>query len=518
MRKLRVVILPALVMGAVAATAQDGNEAYNLSNLTVQGTARSMGFGNALGSVGGDFSSVSVNPAGLGVYRTSELTFTPSFRINSTNSQFQGNAMNDNNTHYNVNNFGMVFTNAPRGRRYDHRNWKSISFALGMNRVADFNHNYTYQGINQTSSGSEAFESDANLNPNGAVSQRGNTLGAMGYNSYLLNQNASGQFYSIVPEGNLYQVKSVQENGGINEYTLSLGGNYKEKLLLGITVGIPIINYQDNYYFSESLAGGNTGANPYGFSSFIYNQQRQVSGAGINSKIGAIYKITDFFRIGAAIHTPTFYSISDRSNPGLTTTHNDTTQSTGYGFIENRLDYNLTTPWKGVFSATIILKDFGFITADYEYVDYSTMRYELPGGMDYSSGIPFQQEQDSINHAIKSTYKGASDFRLGGEAKISKHFMARLGFGYYGNAYTAYGESMANSFYTTNRIDLSAGIGFHFRHFFADAALVHSMYQGYTEPYTINTNGLLSGQPAVVPQAKIDYSINNVALTVGLKF
>ncbi len=77
MRNRGFVLLPALLIGSLGASAQDITEAYNLSNLTVQGTARSMGFGNALGSVGGDFSSLSVNPAGLGVYRSSEFTLTP---------------------------------------------------------------------------------------------------------------------------------------------------------------------------------------------------------------------------------------------------------------------------------------------------------------------------------------------------------------------------------------------------------------------------------------------------------
>ncbi len=181
MRITGLVLLPALIFGSVAASAQDITEAYNLSNLTVQGTARSMGFGNALGSVGGDFSSLSVNPAGLGVYRSSELTFTPSLRINATSSEYTTVTTMDNNTHFNINNFGLVFTNAPKGKRYDDRNWKTVSFAFGMNRTADFNRNYTYQGKNTTSSGSQVFESDANLNPTGVTDQNSSSLGYMGY-------------------------------------------------------------------------------------------------------------------------------------------------------------------------------------------------------------------------------------------------------------------------------------------------------------------------------------------------
>lgn len=512
MGKFRFLMFPVMVFATSAASAQDINEAYNLSNTTVQGTARSMGFGNALGSVGGDFSTVSVNPAGLGVYRSSELTFTPSLTLNSTNSQFQGNSNDANNANSSINNFGLVFTHAPRGPRYDHRRWKSVSFALGMNREADFNRTYNYSGVNQTSSGSETFQSDANLNPSGVINNA-NTLGAMGYNAYLLNLNSSGQYQTIVPDGNLNQVKSVQESGGINEMTLSLGGNYKEKLLLGITVGFDQFDYRDRYYFTEALAPGNTSANPGGFDNFTYNQNIHLTGAGVNTKIGAIYKFTDFFRVGLALHTPTFYSIHDQSDPQLVV---NSDAGSAYGF-RNRFDYNFTTPWKGVLSATFVVKDFGFITADYEYVDYSTMRYDFPSGFD-NSGNSYQQDQDAINQQIKDTYKAASNIRLGGEFKITKYFMARVGFGYYGNAYSAYGESTANQYYTTQRIDLNCGIGFHFRHFFTDLALVHSMYQGYDQPYTINPSGLLAGQSTAVPQAKIDYSLNNVALTVGVKF
>jgi len=529
MRNTGYFLLPVLVINSVIASAQDIKEAYNLSNLSVQGTARSMGFGNALGSVGGDFSSLSVNPAGIGVYRSSEISITPSLVINGTSSEYTGATTTDNNTHFNFNNFGLVITNAPKGRRYDHRSWKTISFAIGMNRVADFNQNYTYEGRNNTSSGSQVFESDANMNPGNATSVN-NSYGSLGYQSYLLNLNATGQYVSIVPfGGGVDQLKSEQTNGGINEYTISLGGNYKEKLMIGITVDVPVVNYQSSSYYQETLSSDNNSSNPYGFTSFNYSQNLSVTGAGINAKIGAIYKISDIFRIGAAFHAPTYYSLTDVSDPAIATVHNDSlvALSVGNGYLaENRFDYNLTTPWKGVLSGTIILNKLGFITADYEYVDYSSMRYGFPGGVDYSSatGATFQQEADAINKQIKKTYKAASDFRLGGEARIAKYFMARLGFGYYGNAYTPYGESTANAYYTTQRIDVSAGFGFHFRHFFTDLGFVHSMYQGYNQPYTVEYNNgagtsyVSSGSPATVPTAKINYSLNNVALTLGMKF
>ncbi|MCW3120931.1 MAG: hypothetical protein JWQ38_423 [Flavipsychrobacter sp.] len=519
MRSFKPLLLPALLLGFFAASAQDVASAYNIANSTVQGSARSMGFGNALGSVGGDFSSVSVNPAGLGIYRTSELTFTPSLRINATNSQYTGNTTPDNNTRFNINSFGLIFTNAPRGKRYDERNWKTVSFALGMNRTADFNRNYSYSGKNVTSSGSQVFEADANYDKVSAGSSDGGTLGFMGYQSYLLNLDANGNYYSIVhPNSSVNQMRSVQERGGASEYTISLGGNYKERLMLGMTIGMPTFNYVRDISYTETLAGDNNAPNPYGFTSLKYSQHSDITGDGINAKIGAIYKVNDMFRIGASFHTPTYYSITDLYNPMLTTVHNDTvatiSEDNGYT-LASRFNYTLTTPWKSILSATMIIDKVGFITADFEYVGYNSMRYQYSAD---AYGYSLQAEQDAMNQEIKKTYKGTSNFRLGGEARLAKYFMARAGFGYYGNAYTAYGQSTANSYYNTERIDLSAGVGFRFDHFFADLGYVHSMYQGYEQPYSVDYGGITSASAAVIPGAKINYGINNIALTLGVKF
>ena len=521
MRSYRALLLPAILFCSVGVYAQDIREAYNFSNLTVQGSASSMGYGNALGSLGGDFSAVSVNPAALGIYGVSEVSITPSIRLSNASSSYAGTTTVGNNGNFNINEFGLVFTHKNKGRHHGHSKWKEVSFALGMNRTADFNRGYTFQGNNNTSSASQAFESDANLNPTG-VAQYSNTLGAIGYNSYLLNQNANGQYITTVPfsEG-ITQMKSMEESGGINEFVMSLAGNYKNKLMLGITLGMPVINYQSNSTYTESSADNNATTNPTGFTSFNYNQSVNISGVGFDTKIGAIYKFNNAFRIGLALHSPTFYSISDVSKTSLYVNNDSTGANAAYNgvFLRNSFDYNLITPWKGVLSATFTLKRLGFITADYEYVDYSSMRYAgFGGGIDQATGNSFQSEQDAVNQTIQKSYQGVSNFRIGAGFNVTKFFIVRIGAGYYGNAYTAYGEAN-NLDYTTQRIDLNAGLGFHFKHFFTDLGFVHSMYQGVEQPYSINYGGVISSATAAtIPQATTNYSLNNMALTMGFRF
>ena len=42
----------------------------------------------AFGSLGGEFSALSQNPAGIGMYQFSEFSLTPSFSLNSTTSYY----------------------------------------------------------------------------------------------------------------------------------------------------------------------------------------------------------------------------------------------------------------------------------------------------------------------------------------------------------------------------------------------------------------------------------------------
>jgi hypothetical protein len=505
----RLIILPAFLFGMYTASAQDVAEAFNLSNLTVQGTARSMGFGNALGSIGADFSSLSVNPAGIGIYRSSELTFTPSLRVNTASSQYQGTTTLDNNTHFNINNFGIVLTSAPKGKRYDKHNWKAISFGFGMNRTADYNRTYSYSGVNRNSSVTQAFESDANAFDVSTI----NTLGYIGWEGYLIDSipGTHTQYKSVVPfQGGITQLKSLTEHGRVNEYVLSLGGNYREKLMLGATLGLTGINYESTSYYSEEIAPGNTAPNPQNFNSFSYQQALQVSGGGVNLKLGGIYKITDYLRVGAAFHTPTIYNVTDILNPLVNSFVNNqqTMLSVGNGALQqNQFDYSFASPWRGILSATFILKGVGFVTADYEYVGYNSMRYIYPESDGY--GYSYQREEDLINQNIRNTYQSTSNFRVGAEALITKYFMVRAGFGYYGNAF-----KNGNS----ERLDFSGGVGFHFRHFFTDLALVHSSYQQQAQPYSVDYNYVISGAPAIVPTATTDFGSNNIAWTVGLKF
>lgn len=498
-RKLMPLAVLAAAMAYIpSAQAQDAGDALRYSYISPTGTARSMGFGSALGSIGGDFTSLSVNPAGIGVYRKSEIMFTPSIKFNNVTGDYLNNSYQESNSRFNFNNLGVVFTSAARGKNYDRAAWKAVSFGIGVNRLADFNRNYSYGGLmqgsgNNYSSFAEIFAEDANIDPQGTADNSASTLGYLGYQSYLVDVDPDdGSFYSIPNwETGLNQLKSVEGRGGINELVFSLGGNYKEKLMLGATVGVPFVNYSRDILFEERDASGNTNND---FDNFQYRNNLQTSGVGVNIKLGAIFKPVDNFRLGVALHTPTWYALSDVETREVRANTEGFGGDVTVSNAEQQFSYRLNSPWKGILSATALIGKVGFITADYEYVDYSASRFGFSN--------QFRSDESVRNQSIKNLYQSASNIRVGGEVRLD-NFALRAGYGYYGNPY----EDKDRGF---TRNDISAGIGFRGERMFLDLGFTHSMFDSKERPYLLS-------EPVVVPTATLENRLNNVALTVGWK-
>lgn len=505
----RLRLFSAILLGlsgyTINASAQSEEDALRFSYLQPQGTARSMGFGGALGSIGADFGTLSVNPAGIGVYRSSEFMFTPSLKLNNNDATYLGQSSSDNSTRFTFNNLGFVLTSAAEGKRYQRSKWKAYSFGFGINRMADFSRNYTFGGLNTTSTFSERFALDANAS-NDLDNDLGNpgTLAGLGYQSYLIEEDANGSFYSVPYDAtaSINQLKTVEQRGGLTDINISFGGNYDETFMIGATVGIPSVRYFRDITYTESDASGNPDND---FDYFTYKESMSIKGSGINLKLGMIYKANDYVRLGAALHTPTYFNLQNVMNTSIVSNTENYKNYLGEGggpvtavtAPENIYDYGLTTPWRGVLSGSVILGKFGFITADYEFVDYSSARFNF-------SSVDKSYETD-VNQSIRSNYRGASNVRVGAEGRVD-NFMMRLGFGYYGSPYK-------NASYNADRYDISAGVGLRFDGWFVDLAYVRSMMDQKVYAYVLDYADQL-----IAPTATLNTSLNNVALTVGFKF
>jgi hypothetical protein len=100
-------VMAILLSVTSASISQNVDDALRYSQIFYGGTARFTGMGGAFTAIGGDISSLSQNPAGLGVFRSSELTLTPQLSNIRTSAGFFGRTT-DNMYNFHLNQAGLV--------------------------------------------------------------------------------------------------------------------------------------------------------------------------------------------------------------------------------------------------------------------------------------------------------------------------------------------------------------------------------------------------------------------------
>lgn len=475
------------------ALAQDAGDALRYSNLTFGGTARYMAMGGAFSAIGGDMSTLTTNPAGLGVFVKSQLAFSPGITYQNTSSQYNGQTEMGTVSSGNVQNAGLILA---WKNRHDDATWKGINFGIVYNRTNGFNAQVNTQGNNGNSTLLDQYTAAANGTYYTNLDQ---FYTGPAFNSGLLDTNKGGNSYfniirPFLANGNyIVQQNSVSTSGSMGETDISLGSNYKDRLYIGVSLGIPTVNYNETGIYSETPAYNDT---VFGLKGYTVTNQVQTSGTGVNLKVGIIYRINDWIRFGLAVHTPTVFQLTDQYNSNITATYTPSAYSGAGGAVpvsspEGSYTYSLTTPMRAIGGLAFVIKQKGLLSVDYEYVNYSTASFS-DAANSYSS----------VNQAIANSYMGASNIRVGGEWVLAP-FSIRAGYAYYGNAYT---RAAANTDLTRS---FSLGAGVRIRHWFIDLAYVLSYYDNQEVLYTVNNTNV---------QASNSTQLSNVVCTLGVNF
>lgn len=446
MKKIFAILLTTFI--SIAAFAQNENDALRYSLINYGGTARFAGLSGAYGAVGADFSSLSQNPAGIGIYRKSEFSISPVLSLNNTTSNYDGQSFeNSRNTMY-LGNVGYVFTQNLKGKAGPLVN---IQFGFGVNQLARYNNRMTLTGFNTENSLLTTYVDEVNYT--GAKPKDWDNFGSgLAYDANLIFYDSVDMRWAADMErGGIKQSKTVETSGSLNETVLSAGANISDKLFLGITFAFPYIRYEENSIYTED---DSENTNSY-FNSFQKNDYLNTRGSGFNFKAGFIFMPVEYLRIGGAIHTPTnFYNMSDSYHSTINsyfTGGESYSAKSSDGYFE----YELNTPFRAQGNLAVLIGKYGLISADYEYIDYSAARLHA---FDYS----FSEE----NKAIRTNYTTASNLRLGAEIK-SGIVALRGGYSFYGTPFRDMGK-------TGDRNGYSFGIGVRDKGYFVDFAYNHS--------------------------------------------
>ena len=511
----KIILFLSLVTGSKI-FAQVPEDALRYSFFPQNGTARNQAIGGVMGSLGGDLTAAFVNPAGLGFYKTGEFVLTPGFYFNNNKASYR-----ETDTKSNKNSMGFGASGLVLGmpNRY---NKNSSAFSLAINQTASFNNNIHYSGLNNYSSFSEQFAEEF-AKSGKSIDEVLNTNSIFPYTSapalytYLIDTVKVNGVYQVkgAPEFILDAGQALRQEmnktttGGITEFALAFAHNHEDRFFIGGTIGIPYTNYKSEMTFRENDTSSNASNH---FKSFEYKDNFTSTGWGINLKLGLIYRPKEYIRLGFAVHSPTFSSLTDKRTTNLSTQLENPIGSfsvSSLTFTNNTVGeskYNINGAWKIIGSASYVFRELenvkkqrAFISADLEYVTHGASKFSS------NNEQPTQTEKNyytELNNVIKNEYKASLNARIGGELKFNT-IMGRIGFAYYGNPYK-------NGPVKASRMLLSGGLGYRNKGVFFDLTYVHHISKDADFAYRLEDR---ANTYATLKQTR-----GNIVATLGFKF
>ncbi len=525
-------MLPALMFG------QSAIDAYNLSQSDFKGTARFMSMGGAFTSLGGDLSTLNQNPAGIGVYRSSEIGVTLDVDIASTKSTTGAFSITKDKAAFNCNNFGYVGAVYTGSDIMPYFNWgASYSRAASFNRaykgtgtmngsLSNYIAGYTtaaqWESSDLTVDGSNTF--NPYMEPGGAP-----WMSILAYNSYLINPTGGTSYSGLWKNGTAGEANfNVHEKGYTDEYSINFGGNFANIVYWGLGFGITDIDYRSSVYYEEDMsnaqipsldANNNYIGTREGGGGFGLDSWKNISGTGFNFKIGAIIKPINELRIGLAVHTPTYYNLKQEGWAGVDYGYNPDIS----GFVQTNdgytdyFEWKLRTPWRLLTGISGVIGKQAIVSFDYEYRPMQNMNVQDRNGYEYTD----------VNNDVKNYYQAMSIFRIGAEYRLSPQWSVRAGYQLQTSPSTSVAQTGQTAIYTSGPDDtettpsysfdkstsyISVGLGYRYKNFYVDAAYVNKQRESVWRAYTPNS------YTSLAPSSKINLSSNQIVLSMGVKF
>ena len=358
MKKVLLILFLAYSLSPIAYS----QDVQRFAQRSVMGTARYVGMGGAMTAIGGDPSAAIDNPAGLGLYRRSEISVTIDESIDNT--QQAGSNDTYQRARFSAPQITAIWawgkSNKQRGLVYN-------NFLFSYNRFANFNRDIVVNG-----SGMRMVPTICNItNDKRGVSERNlqnlpwdneeiGWLSILGYEAYLINPIGNSQWEPAVEftDGSL----SISETGISDQYTLSWAGNINNQWYIGVGLNIPTINYTKHVTMVE------TNRTNYAELKSMFH----VSGVGVSGSVGLIYRPIRALRVGASLQTPTILSLSRQSTGDMYSTiagqkYEVLTPESGV------MDIDIASPLRTSVSVAGQLGKIGLIAVQYDYAHSNEM-------------------------------------------------------------------------------------------------------------------------------------------------
>lgn len=523
--------------------AQETYENANIATKDLNGTARYVGMGGAMDALGADLSTMSSNPAGIGLFRRSTIAATAGFMSQQDAKKFDfGNT-----SHVTFDQIGFVYS-SPSGKS------SYINIGFNYHKSRDFNYILkASNGLNGASQNKlsylkqadelfypEGTLDDANVNGYDSHGNDASTFSQVDYlyyNGLLTREIEEGG--KTVLDFNPYDATAFNmdraSKGYIGEYDFNFSGNINDRVYLGVTFGVYDVHYKGYSEYTESLSGGNV----------TLADERTITGSGFDVKAGIIVRPIENspFRIGLSVSSPTFYDLTTENRSRLD-------NGSPYGEYDGvhsseAYDFKFNTPWKFGLSLGHTVGNYLALGASYEYADYSSIDSRIIDGDGYDWWTDSYYESSSsdkeMNDATSYSLKGVSTIKLGAEYKPTPELAIRLGYNYVSPMYNENGYKdgsvwspgtwySSTTDYTnwksTNRI--TCGVGYQIDKFNIDLAYQYSAqngdfypfmeYSGSSKSFVNSVTGETMSYNNVPGSTEVSNKRHQVLLTLGYRF
>ena len=534
--------LLAATLFSLPAAAQETYENANLTSSDLNGTARYVGMGGAMEALGADISTISSNPAGIGLFRRSQFSVSGGLLMQSKGKEFGDGKK----TNTSFDQIGFVYTTrAPRGSNinfgFNYSKSKNFDFLLNasgkLGNGSQNNQSYLKHVLGSESYGGFDVRQRDNAyigfaNPRSSnVSWTWNQLDYLYFNTLLPDANTAGKFNSYLADSYTFDKANT---GYVGNYDFNISGSLHDQVYLGLTFGLKDVHYDSESRYYEKLSNG--------VGNVTVRDTRRITGTGFDLTAGIIVRpVADSpFRIGAYVKTPTWYDLTTSN-----VTRIDRVTNTGgkndWGEVPNSYDYKLWTPWKFGFSLGHTVGNYLALGLTYEYEDHSTLDTRINDGGYYSDYYGSYYETSSSDKAMnkhtKQALKGVSTLKIGAEYKPASNLALRLGYNYVSPKYdkdaqrdptivspeSAYSSSTDFvNWESTNRFTL--GVGYQINKFNIDLAYQYSAQKGTFYPFsTMNfairdtATGTTTSYSNQAAGTKVDNNRGQLLLTVGYR-
>ena len=536
MKRLYIAVL--ILAAVLPVTAQDTYESARLLGSDLNGTARYVGMGGAMEALGADISTISTNPAGIGLFRHSVASVSFGFVSQPDGEKF------DDLGKMNLSFDQAVFVYSSKVSRrsfvnvgfnyHKSRNFDQLLAAANSLRHASVN-GLSYYKSEKENVRKGGFYWDVNNSgdvigyEDASSPNRAQTFSQMDYiNFNALNPDFDEELNLWMGYNEAdYYLFNRAHRGWISDFDFNVSGNQSDRFYWGVTLGIHDVRYKGYSVYTERLTNINDSNTGYdGVEDYVdYMDDRKIEGTGIDIKAGVILRPIEesAFRVGLSVSTPTWYEL---------TTTNDTyfNNDSEYGIEDNwasgeSYDFRYFTPWKFGASIGHTIGNNVALGFSYEIADYSTSVNRILSGQTNSNGYERSYSDPDMKYNTKSSLKTVSLLKAGIEYKPDPALAVRLGYNYQSSAYekNGYRDAMLDSpgvaySSTTDYVNwgdthrITCGLGFRAEGWNIDLAYQYNTTSGDFHPMQVYDAGQDTGV------MKVYNKRHQLLLTLGYTF